>query len=294
MSGVILKIRSLGPSAADKIVPPTGATARLTIFVAAAMAFMAVFAIAASLASARLADRWEDALDGVASIEVTSGDSADVERVLAVLETTPGVLEPEVVSETRQRELLSPWFGEDFPLEGLLLPRLVELREGSDLDRQGLVLRLGEEVPTAVYHNASDWQAQVARDAGKVGAAAFGLLVLTAGVVAALITLASTSSLVAQASVIETLRLIGAEDEFIARAFVRRFTMRGFAGAACGTVIGILLLLILTRGDGSFLSELRPAGPWGWLLFILIPFFAGLIALASTMLATRRILARLM
>ena len=53
-------IRSLllGDAQADRVVPPTGFTAQLTVFASAAMAFLAVFALALSLASGRLADRW--------------------------------------------------------------------------------------------------------------------------------------------------------------------------------------------------------------------------------------------
>ena len=47
-----------GEVQADRIVPRTGQTARLTLAVSAAMAFLAVFALALSLASGRLADRW--------------------------------------------------------------------------------------------------------------------------------------------------------------------------------------------------------------------------------------------
>ena len=40
---------------ADRVVPPSGFTAQLTSFTAGAMAFLAVFALALSLASGRLA-----------------------------------------------------------------------------------------------------------------------------------------------------------------------------------------------------------------------------------------------
>ena len=46
----------------DRIVPPTGFTAQLTLFSAAAMAFLAVFALALALATGRLADRWSSEL----------------------------------------------------------------------------------------------------------------------------------------------------------------------------------------------------------------------------------------
>ena len=43
---------------ADRIVPPSGFTVWLTLFTAAAMAFLTVFALALSLASGRLASSW--------------------------------------------------------------------------------------------------------------------------------------------------------------------------------------------------------------------------------------------
>ena len=49
---------------ADRVVPPTGFTAHLTLFVSGAMAFLTVFALALSLASGRLADRWASELAG--------------------------------------------------------------------------------------------------------------------------------------------------------------------------------------------------------------------------------------
>ena len=38
----------IGDAQADRVVPPTGFTARLTLFVAGTMAFLAVFALAVS------------------------------------------------------------------------------------------------------------------------------------------------------------------------------------------------------------------------------------------------------
>ena len=51
---------------------------------------------------------------------------------------------------------------------------------------------------------------------------------------AAMITLAARAALAANAEVIRVLRLVGAKDSYIARAFVRRFTLRTLAGAAVG------------------------------------------------------------
>ena len=50
---------------------------------------------------------------------------------------------------------------------------------------------------------------------------------------------ATEAALAANEQVIRTLRLVGARDGYIARAFVRRFTLRAFSGAALGTLITI-------------------------------------------------------
>ncbi|MEO0912603.1 MAG: cell division protein FtsX, partial [Pseudomonadota bacterium] len=175
----------LRDSSADKIVPATGATAQLTVFVAGAMAFMCVFALAVALAANTLAARWGDALSGVATIEVGSGDSADLQRTLALLAETPGVRDIREVDEDRQRALLAPWFGPDFPVETLALPRLIELRESGELDRQALVERLRNDVPSARYLAPDAWEARVAAAARTIGLAAWGLILLTGAVMAA-------------------------------------------------------------------------------------------------------------
>ena len=91
MSGLSL-FRRDGQS--DRVVPPAGHTAWLTSFTAGAMAFLAVFALALSLAAGRLADRWSDALERTATIRLaTPEDQKDTQTkaVLDILATTTGV-----------------------------------------------------------------------------------------------------------------------------------------------------------------------------------------------------------
>ena len=62
----------LGDARADRVVPPTGFTATLTIFASGAMAFLAVFAMALSFATGRLAERWEGALAQSATVRLSA------------------------------------------------------------------------------------------------------------------------------------------------------------------------------------------------------------------------------
>ena len=79
---------------ADRIVPPSGFSARLTVWTAAAMAFLAVFALALSLAADRLATRWSADLAHSSTLRIsapTDQMDAQISAAQRVLETTTGV-----------------------------------------------------------------------------------------------------------------------------------------------------------------------------------------------------------
>jgi len=98
-----------------------------------------------------------------------------------------------------------------------------------------------------------------------------------------IITLAASAALAANEQVIRVLRLVGARDAYIARAFVRRFTLRALAGAAAGAFLGMLAIWLLPDADptGGFLTGLGFQGG-EWLLPLLIPPLAALVAFAAT------------
>lgn len=272
---------------ADRVVPPTGHTAWLTLFTAGAMAFLAVFALALALASGRMADRWSDALARTATIRISAPqDQVEMQTraVLDVLATTPGVESARALDDADQRALLEPWFGPDLPVESLPLPRLVELVEdGAGYDAEGLRLRLAAEAPGAVLDDHSRWKRPLVVAAGRLRLMGWTAILLIGGAMAAMITLAANAALAANAQVIRVLRLVGARDAYIARAFVRRFTVRAFSGALAGTLAGMIAVALLPSADaaGGFLTGLGFAG-FGWLLPLLLPPLAGAVAFAAT------------
>jgi len=276
-----------GDKQADRVVPPTGFTARLTIFAAGAMAFLAVFALALSLATGRIADDWDAALAQSSTVRI-SAPAGQVETqlaaVMAVLESTPGVAAARVLSDDDQRALLEPWFGPDLPLDTLPVPKLVAITETpAGYDAAGLRARLAGEAPGAVLDDHSRWREPLVKAADRMrlfGLAALGLIAATT---AAIITLAAAAALAANAQVIGVLRLVGARDTYIARAFVRRYTLRAFFGAAAGTGAGLIAVLLMpsAAGSGGFLTGFGFAGAeWG--LPLLIPPLAALVAFAAT------------
>ncbi|SDO26017.1 cell division transport system permease protein [Lutimaribacter pacificus] len=288
----------VGDAQADRMVPPTGITARLTLLSAAAMAFLAVFALALSVATGRMADRWGEELARSSTLRISApADQIDAQTqaALRVLEQTPGVASARALSDEEQRALLEPWFGPDLPVETLPIPQLIEVIETADgYDAQGLRLRLSAEVPGAVLDDHTRWRRPLVSAASRLRLLGWVSIGLIFGAMAAMITLAANAALAANAQVIAVLRLVGARDSYIAKAFVRRYTLRTLTGAAIGVVTGIgaILLLPSAQTTGGFLTGLGFRGA-GWLLPLVIPLLAALVAFLATHLAAARTLREL-
>ena len=287
-----------GDPQADRAVPPTGFTARLTVFTAGAMAFLAIFALALSLATGRLAERWAAELARTSTLRISApADQADAQlrAALSVLATTPGVASARALTPAEQRALLEPWFGPELPLEALPIPQLVEIvEEGAGYDATGLRARLQAEVPGAILDDHTRWRAPLIEAAGRLRALGWLASLLIAASTAAMITLAAQSALAANAQVIRVMRLVGARDSYIARAFVRRFTLRTLAGAVAGTVAGVIGVTLLPDSDvaGGFLSGMGFHGA-GWLVPLAVPPLAAVTAFAATRAAALRSLGEL-
>ncbi|XDA97799.1 FtsX-like permease family protein [Sulfitobacter sp. LCG007] len=285
----------LGDAQAARTVPPSGFTAHLTLFAAAAMAFLAVFALALSLAAGRLADRWSSGLANSSTVRIVAPAEQRAEQTrlaLKILETTAGVAYARALDDQEQSALLAPWFGTDIDLSELPVPRLIEVIEEDDgFDAAGLRLRLAAEVPGAVLDDHSRWREPLVTAADRlrlIGWLCIGLIVLT---MAAIVTLSADAALSANAQVIAVLRLVGATDSYIAQAFIRRFTLRALTGALAGSAVAMLAVLALPglSDDGGFLTGLGFSG-WHWLLPLLVPLLAAAVSFLATRMAARRVL----
>lgn len=285
----------VGDAQADRTVPPTGFTARLTVFTAGAMAFLAVFALALSLATGRLADRWGAELARTSTLRISAPEdqaAAQLQAAITVLETTPGVGSARALTSEEQEALLEPWFGPGLPLDTLPIPQLVEIIEDGDgYDATGLRARLQAEVPGAVLDDHTRWREPLIEAASRLRSLGWVAILLIGASMVALITLAAQAALAANAQVIRVMRLVGAKDTYIARAFVRRFTLRGLGGAAIGTLFGLGAVLLLPSADaaGGFLTGLGFQGIQ-WIFPLVIPLIGGISAFFATRMAALRML----
>lgn len=299
MRSLLLPFLSFEESAQARVVPPSGTTARITVLTAAAMSFLAVFALALSLATGRLAHDWGNALARASTIRITAPadqTAIQAEAALAVLQTTPGISNARVVTMEEARALLEPWFGASLPVENLPLPTLIEVTETTQgYDADALRLRLAGEAPGATLDDHSRWRRPLIKAAERLRTLGVLSLVLIGFVTGGMITLAANAALAANGQVIRVLRLVGAKDSFIARAFVRRFTLRGFSGAVLGTFLGMIAIALLpdAQTEGGFLTGLGFQGGQ-WAIPLLIPVLAAIVSYGATRIAASQTLRRLM
>lgn len=298
MSAGRIRALFLGDAQAARIVPPTGFTAYLTLFASGSMAFLAVFALALSLAAGRLADRWAEELARSATLRINAPADQRAEQTavaLAILSQTPGVANARALSSEEQAALLAPWFGADLPLEALPVPQLIEvIGDAEGYDSDGLRLRLTAEVPGAILDDHGRWRRPLVEAATSLRRLGLISILLIGGATAAMITLAANAALAANRQVIEVLRLVGARDRYIATAFIRRFTFRALIGAGVGVGFGMIGVALLPEAsdEGGFLTGLGFEGA-GWLLPLLIPPLGALVAFLATWNAARRRLGEL-
>lgn len=262
------------------------------------MAFLAVFSLALSISAGRLADRWEESLARTATVRLSAPEGqieTQIEATLRILEETPGIAEARRLSDEERRGLLAPWFGPDLPLEALSVPELIEIIEDNEgFDGEGLRLRLAAEAPGALLDDHTRWRRPLVSAAHRLRSLGMLTILLIAAAMGAIIALAARASLSANRNVIEVLRLIGAHDAYIARAFVRRFTLRALIGALTGAALGTIAVTFLPEMDeaGAFLTGLGFQGS-GWLWPLAVPILAGVVAFVATQLTALRLLKEL-
>ncbi len=277
---------------AERIVPPSGFTMTLTLFSAAAMAFLAVFVAGVSGGADRSAAKWAASLAGTATVLLPPAGAETevmVTAVQSVLDQTPGIDHARRLDTGEQAALLAPWFGDDLPVDSMNFPVIFDValtEEGPD--QMELLRRLTEVAPGAVYDDHGQWRAPVLAAADRLQGLARLSLVLIAGITAAVVALAASTSLAANSKVIDVLRLVGASDGFIIRLFVRRFTVRAIAGAVAGSFLGLLAVLLVPDADGvTALASVGFTGA-GWLWPFAVPAVAGAIAFVATRVSAGR------
>ena len=266
--------------------------------VIAVLCFMACLACVGAVAADRAAHGWARQLKAEATVQVRPrvGETglAAAGRAAETLAGVPGVSEAVAMDRKTAEDLLRPWLGEAV-LPDLPMPFLVTVRLDPKAPASTVVLSraLAEAGLDGSVDDHSLWRGEVERSAALITALSLAGFLLVACAAGAAIVYATRAGLQAQRSVIETLSLSGATEDYIASLFQTRFGLLAAGAGAVGALAAAVLIAGL-RGFGGA-GGLTAALPLAWSDILLLspcPLLAATVALAAARIAAQTTLGR--
>lgn len=282
------------------------ATSRFLPWLVALMVFLAAVTLAAVFVLRGLVDRWDRDVAGTLTVQIAPafgeggavGTQERVDKALALLRATPGVLSARALTQSELVGLVEPWLGSSDLVGDLPLPQLldVSLKPDAGVDVDDLVRRLGAAVPGASVDDHRVWLSRLVHLSRTIEWFAGGTVVLIGLVTAFTVVYATRTGMAVHGEVIEVLHLTGAQDDYIARQFAERAFVLGLRGGLMGLGLAVPVLLSIAwsarRLEGGFLPEL--ALPLlGWLAIALLPAAAAVLAMATARITVHGTLGRM-
>lgn len=273
------------------LIPFEAASGFLMVLIVAAMAFLACFALAGSLGTARIANTWTEGLAGAATVRISAGEDDRARRislVLDILRDTDGIRDARPLSQSDVADLLTPWFGGTPDMAELPAPSIVTvtLDPENEPDPSIVQARLDGASSGAIYDDHGRWRGRAAAAAGAIGGLSLWALGLAVLAIAAAVFLVVSIAMTAHRSTIAALRLAGAEDRFVAGLYQKRFFWLGAVGGLIGAGLALLAFVGMDAMASvtSALPTLQPPEYWPFALLGVV-VGAGLIAFLAARVA---------
>lgn len=268
------------------------------------MVFLAVLAFAGAAALAGIAQRWDTGIKNTMTVQIPPARNAaagdqNLNAVLDVLASTPGIRHYAAVEDKKVSKLLEPWLGAAAESGGLPLPKLVdvELKSGAAVDAQALEQRLRAKVAGVSVDDHRIWLRKFLTLIHSTQLIAGAILTFVVAATVATVVFTTRTGLAIHREAIEVLHLIGARDSYIARQFANRAMGLGLTGGLIGLALGLPMLLglgyLADRMDAALLPGFS-FGPVHWLVLALLPVAVAAVAMLTAHATVLRQLKRML
>lgn len=229
------------------LVPTDSAASRALAAVIAILTFLAALCAGTAEIVAASAAQWQGEVSQEVTIQLRPGSGRDVEadvaQAAALARGTPGIAEVRPFTKAESERLLEPWLGTGLDLGELPVPRLIALKV-SGAGRPELTAlrqRLTAALPgVASLDDHGLWLSRLSAMANAfvgIGLVIVALVLVATGLA---VTFATRGAMAGNREVVEVLHFVGADDDYIARAFQRRFFGLGLRGGAIGAGAAML------------------------------------------------------
>ncbi|GEP09573.1 cell division protein FtsX [Methylobacterium gnaphalii] len=290
------------------LVPTDTAASRALAAVIAILTFLAALCAGAAEIVATSAGQWQGAVAQEVTVQVRPGPGrdidADVTRAQEIAKAEPGIAETRIFSKGESERLLEPWLGSGLDLSDLPVPRLITVKLASSPapDLKALREKLTEALPgVASLDDHALWLQRLSTMANTFVGIGIGIVALVLAATGLAVVFATRGAMAGNKEVVEVLHFVGANDDYIARAFQSRFFRLGLRGGAVGA--GAALLVFALAGVLARISRSGPAGDeiealfgsfqvgWrGYFLIVLIGVIASVVTAVVSRITVRRFL----
>lgn len=290
------------------LVPTDSAASQALAAVIAILTFLAALCAGAAEIAVASAGQWQGSVAQEVTVQIRPGAGrdieADVRQAEALARAAPGIVGARVFSKAEAERLLEPWLGSGLDLSDLPVPRLIALTLSNDArpDLQALRTTLTEALPgVASLDDHALWLQRLSTMANTLAAIGIGIVALVLLATGLAVVFATRGAMAGNREVVEVLHFVGADDDYIAKAFQSRFFRLGLRGGALGA--GAALVTCALAGLFARMWRSGPAGEeiealfgafqigWqGYALIVLIGVIASVVTAAVSRLTVRRFL----
>ncbi|MFI5013997.1 MAG: cell division protein FtsX [Hyphomicrobiales bacterium] len=232
------------------LVPQRSIAGRSLVMVIAIMTFLACLAAGAAHLVSRAVNDWTTSIASEMSIEVRPLPGRDLEADVAAsaeaARNTKGIAVVKVFTRAESEALLEPWIGTGLDVTDLPIPRMITLTREPNArpDVADLSRRLALIGPSASLDDHRAFISRLSSMANALIAVAIGVVGLVLSASALAVGFATRSAVALNHEVVEVLHLVGADDDFVAREFQRRFLALGIEGGALGAAAAAVCFFI--------------------------------------------------
>jgi cell division transport system permease protein len=264
--------------AEKRLIPSSGIRGPVPLLIAI-MTFVIVVVAAAGLALANTSSVVKAGVENRYSIQISDG-AAKAPDAIAAARKLPGVARVEQVAPEDLRRTLERWLGPAASEADLPMPAIidVDLKPGADAAKVKGAIESAVPGARFIAHRTS--LEPLLKALRGLTFLALGLVLLIALASAAATVLAARGSLDTHRATIDVMHGIGAEDEQLARLFVRQIAIDALSGGVAGAgAAGLVIALIL--GGAGYATLLSGSPPLNWndaLLLLLLPIAIALLA----------------
>lgn len=238
---------------------------------------------------------------GVLQVEVPKDVAAkkdSMDRITSTIRHAAGVNGVTVLREAEMESLLKPWLGEEFSLDDLPVPSMIDVKTDvhdgrTTVDVKSLRTQLTAIDRGIVVEDRGPWVTQMARATTLLQTMVVFVAALLLACVVGMIVLVARTNLKLHFKAVSLLHMFGATDEYILRQFQWNNAWLAARGAVVGSVFAALIFTSWVVLSHRWESPVLP--PVGFtfghaLTFLLLPVFTAGIALIATRVTVQSML----